>query len=146
AARTSAADLRHRVMRRTTRAGPHRTAGGCLCPLGGTIRPRRYDDRALTERIAPRGIVSLDPSRSPGQALATRVHDVRIRLTLFATLVIAVAVLVAGCAGAAAPPDPYEQLTASTKAAWSPIQVNIGVKVTALGKTVTLDPKDIAMV
>jgi hypothetical protein len=71
---------------------------------------------------------------------------VRNRLALLAVLVIAVSAVADGCSGPAAPPDPYEQLTASTKATWSPIQVNIGVKVTAQGKTVTLDPKDIAMV
>jgi hypothetical protein len=71
---------------------------------------------------------------------------VRNRLALLGMLVIAVTALVGGCAGAAAPPDPYEQLTASMKATWSPIQVNIGVKVTAQGRTITLDPKDMAIV
>lgn len=70
----------------------------------------------------------------------------RNRLALLAMLVIAVTALAGGCTGAAAPPDPYEQLTASMKATWSPIQVNVGLKVTAQGKTITLDPKDIAMV
>jgi hypothetical protein len=70
---------------------------------------------------------------------------VRTRLGLLAMLVVVIA-LAGGCAGPAAPPDPYEHLTTSMKATWSPIQVNIGVKVTARGKTVTLDPKDIAIV
>jgi len=70
---------------------------------------------------------------------------VRNRLALLISLVIAAALLV-GCSAPAAAPDPYDQLTTSLKATWSPIQVNVGVKVTAAGTTVTLDPKDIAMV
>jgi hypothetical protein len=71
---------------------------------------------------------------------------VRNRLALLASVLMAVAVLVGGCSGAAAPPDPYEQLTTSIKTTWNPIQINLGIVVTAAGKTVTLDPKDIAMV
>ena len=70
----------------------------------------------------------------------------RNRLALLASLVIAAAVLVGSCSGAAAPPDPYEQLTTSMKTTWNPIQVNMGMVVTAAGKTITLDPKYIAMV
>jgi hypothetical protein len=80
-----------------------------------------------------------------GRSSATRAHDVRNRLALLASFVIA-AVIVGGCGGAAAPPDPYEQLTTSMKTTWNPIQVNLGIVVTAAGKTITLDPKDIAMV
>jgi hypothetical protein len=72
---------------------------------------------------------------------------VRNRPALLATLVFVVAAaLVAACGGTAAAPDPYDQLTTSGKATWDPIQVNVGVKVTAGGHTVTLDPKDIALV
>jgi hypothetical protein len=71
---------------------------------------------------------------------------VRNRLALLASFVIAATVLVGGCSGAAAPPDPYEQLTTSIKTTWNPIQINLGIVVTAAGKTITLDPKDIAMV
>jgi hypothetical protein len=71
---------------------------------------------------------------------------VRNRLALPATLVIVMAALLAGCSGNAAAPDPYDQLATSLKATWSPIQVNVAVKVTAAGTTVALDPKDIAMV
>jgi len=71
---------------------------------------------------------------------------VRNRLALLASFVIVAAVLVSGCSGPAAPPDPYEQLTTSMKTTWNPIQVNLGMALTVAGKTVTLDPKDIAMV
>lgn len=70
----------------------------------------------------------------------------RIRLAPFASLLIVSAILAAGCTSAAAPPDPYDQLTAAVKTAWNPVQVNVGFKVTAAGKTITLDPKDIALV
>ena len=70
----------------------------------------------------------------------------RNRLALLASFVVISAVLAVGCSGAAAPPDPYEQLSTSMKTTWNPIQVNMGMVVTAAGKTVTLDPKDIAMV
>jgi hypothetical protein len=71
---------------------------------------------------------------------------VRNRLGLLGSFAVMAAVLAGGCSGAAAPPDPYEQLTASMKTTWNPIQVNMGMVVTAAGKTITLDPKDIAMV
>ena len=70
----------------------------------------------------------------------------RNRLAPLAAFVMTAVVLVGGCTGAAAPPDPYEQLTTSIKTTWNPIQVNLGIVVTAAGKTITLDPKDIAMV
>ena len=70
----------------------------------------------------------------------------RNRFALLASFVMAATVLAGGCSGAAAPPDPYEQLTTSIKTTWNPIQINMGVVVTAAGKTITLDPKDIAMV
>jgi hypothetical protein len=90
----------------------------------------------------------VSPTRTPppDQAQPNEGHDVRNRLALFATLVIALAALLAGCSGTAATPDPYDQLTNSLKATWNPIQVNVGVKVTAGEHSVTLDPKDIAMV
>lgn len=69
----------------------------------------------------------------------------RNRLAPLTTLVVA-AVMAAGCASAAPPPDAYQLLTTSTKTAWDPVQVNIGISVTAAGKTVSLDPKDIAFV
>ncbi len=70
----------------------------------------------------------------------------RNRLAPLALLLLAGAALVAGCTGPAATPDPYELLATSTRAAWNPVQVNIGFKITAGGSTITLDPKDIAVV
>ena len=70
----------------------------------------------------------------------------RNRLAPLASLLIVAALPRRRCGGAAAPPDPYELLATSTKAAWNPVQVNVGLKVTAGGTTITLDPKDIAIV
>ena len=70
----------------------------------------------------------------------------RTRLAPLASVAVAVALLTGGCAGVAAPPDAYEQLTTSMKTTWDPIQVNVGMTVTVAGKTVTLDPKAIAIV
>jgi hypothetical protein len=100
----------------------------------------------VTDHAYLRGMVSLTPASPPGRKIATRAHDVRTRLALLATLVITAALLLGACSGTAAAPDPYDQLTTSMKATWNPIQVNVGFKVTAAGTTVTLDPKDIAMV
>jgi len=77
---------------------------------------------------------------------ATRALDVRHRLALFLSVLIASATLVGACASPAAPANPYDQLTTSLKTAWSPVQVNVGLTITAAGKTVTLDPKDMAFV
>jgi hypothetical protein len=77
---------------------------------------------------------------------ATRVLDVRHRLALPIALLVASAILVGACSSPAAPANAYDQLTTSLKTAWSPVQVNVGLTVTAAGKTVTLDPKDIAFV
>jgi uncharacterized glyoxalase superfamily protein PhnB len=91
-------------------------------------------------------MVSSDPDLSR-RAIAPnlRAHDVRNRLVQLATLV-AVAVLAAGCGGIASAADPYEVLSASTKAAWNPIQVNVGLTVTVNGTTISLDPSDMAFV
>jgi hypothetical protein len=77
---------------------------------------------------------------------ATRALDVRNRLALLISIAVASATLVGACTSTAAPANPYDQLTTSVKTAWSPIQVNVGLTVTAAGKTVTLDPKDVAFV
>lgn len=69
----------------------------------------------------------------------------RTRLAALAS-VIALAFLAVGCTGAAAPPDPYEQLANSAKVGWNPIQINVGLTVTAQGTTVKLDPADMALV
>lgn len=58
---------------------------------------------------------------------------------------VAVVSLLAGCGGTAAS-DPYELVRSSVQTAWSPVQINIGLTATAGGKTVTLDPKSIAIV
>lgn len=55
------------------------------------------------------------------------------------------AIALAGC-GSAASSDPYELVLQSAKTTWSPIQVNIGVKATSNGATVTLDPASIVVV
>jgi len=97
-------------------------------------------------RDVTHGKVWLAQPRERGPAYtATRALDVRNRLALLPSLVV-VAALLTGCAGPAASPDPYDELATSTKTTWDPIQVNVGVKVTAAGTTVTLDPKDIAIV
>jgi hypothetical protein len=51
----------------------------------------------------------------------------------------------AGCSGGASS-DPYELALQSTKAAWSPVQINIGLKATSNGQAVTIDPASIAIV
>jgi hypothetical protein len=71
---------------------------------------------------------------------------VRNRLALPISILVASAILVGGCTSTAAPANPYDQLTTSLKTAWSPVQVNVGLTVTAAGQTVTLDPKDLAFV
>jgi hypothetical protein len=58
---------------------------------------------------------------------------------------VAAALLAAGCAGAAPPPDAYDLVTSSLKTGWDPVQVNVGIKLTVLGQTIALDPKDIAI-
>ena len=63
---------------------------------------------------------------------------------LIATLALAGGSL-AGCSGAGTS-DPYELALQSTKADWSPIQINVGLNATSSGKTVTLDPASIAIV
>ncbi|MEA2548244.1 MAG: hypothetical protein QOE42_842 [Chloroflexota bacterium] len=70
----------------------------------------------------------------------------RNRLALPISILVASAILVGGCTSTAAPANPYDQLTTSLKTAWSPVQVNVGLTVTAAGQTVTLDPKDLAFV
>lgn len=70
----------------------------------------------------------------------------RNRLARLASLLAVAALVAAGCGGPAAPPDAYEQLNTSLTSTWSPIQVNVGVKVTAAGQTITIDPKAIAFV
>lgn len=70
----------------------------------------------------------------------------RNRLALPISILVASAILVGGCTSTAAPANPYDQLTTSMKTAWSPVQVNVGLTVTAAGQTVTLDPKDLAFV
>ena len=70
----------------------------------------------------------------------------RNRLALLISVAVASATLLGGCASVAAPANAYDQLTTSVKTAWSPVQVNVGLTVTAAGKTVALDPKDLAFV
>ena len=70
----------------------------------------------------------------------------RNRLAPLASLLLVAAALAIGCGGPAAPPDPYELLATSARTAWNPVQVNVGFKITAGGSTITLDPKDIAVV
>lgn len=100
----------------------------------------------MTDLVASRGMVARTRTSRPGQAHHHEGPDVRNRPALLVTLVFVVAALVAACGGTAAAPDPYDQLTTSGKATWDPIQVNVGVKVTAGGHIVILDPKDIALV
>ncbi len=64
--------------------------------------------------------------------------------TALAGITLAGASLAACSAGA--PSDPYELVVQSTKATWSPIQVNIGLTATDAGETLTLDPADLAIV
>jgi hypothetical protein len=91
-------------------------------------------------------MVSLTRPPPARRMSATRALDVRIRLAPLLAVLIASAILVGACTSPASPATAYDQLTTSLKTAWSPIQVNLGLTVTAEGKTVTLDPKDMAFV
>lgn len=118
-----------------------------MSPLGGTIFPPCDLPIGPDGARCPARYGVADPvAIAPGRQSATRAYDVRKRLAPLVSLVIAAVVLTAGCAGAAAPPDAYQQLTTSMKTTWNPIQVNVGLTVTAAGQTVTLDPADIAIV
>jgi hypothetical protein len=59
--------------------------------------------------------------------------------------VLLTAVVVAGCGGPSGP-DPYEQLTAATKVAFDPIQVNVGLIATDGSTTFTIEPTAIGIV
>ncbi|MEO5939465.1 MAG: hypothetical protein ABIZ72_01095 [Candidatus Limnocylindrales bacterium] len=56
-----------------------------------------------------------------------------------------VVALVSAC-GTAAAPDAYDRLTTTTKVAWDPIQVNVGLTIRAGGETIEVDPSAIAVV
>ena len=61
-------------------------------------------------------------------------------------VLVALAVaLVTGC-GTAAAPDAYDRLTATTKVAWDPIQVNVGLTIRSDGETIEIDPSAIAVI
>jgi hypothetical protein len=78
--------------------------------------------------------------------LATRVPDVRLRPASLRSLALAAAVVTAGCAAAAPPPDAYDQLSAAIETSWSPIQVNVGLRATTTGSTFELDARNLAFV
>ena len=69
----------------------------------------------------------------------------RQRLVAVASAVLAAALLLVAC-GPPAAPDAYDLLTATTKAAWDPIQVNVGLTATDGDTTITIAPTAIAMV
>ena len=66
-------------------------------------------------------------------------------LSALASLIAALTLVVAACGGAASS-DPYELMIQSSKAPWSPVQINMGIKATGNGQTVSLDPANIAIV
>ena len=70
----------------------------------------------------------------------------RHRLAPLASLLLVAVLAIAGCGGASGPPDPYQLLTESTKVAWDPIQINVGLKFTVAGESVNLDSRDMAFV
>jgi hypothetical protein len=69
----------------------------------------------------------------------------RSALGIVVSVVASTGIALAGCSGGASS-DPYELVVQSTKATWSPVQINVGVKATTNGQTVTLDPASIAIV
>jgi hypothetical protein len=71
---------------------------------------------------------------------------VRLRLAPLRSLALAGAVVTAGCAAAAPPPDAYDQLSAAIETVWNPIQVNIGLSATTPGSTFELDARNLAFV
>jgi hypothetical protein len=56
------------------------------------------------------------------------------------------AALLAGACSTPAAPDAYDLLSASTKAAWDPLQVNVGVVIKDGDTTITIEPTAIGMV
>ena len=66
-------------------------------------------------------------------------------LSAFSAVISGLLLVLAGC-GSAASSDPYELVLQSAKTTWSPVQVNVGIKATTNGTTVTLDPANIAFV
>lgn len=66
-------------------------------------------------------------------------------LSAVASGIAALALALAACGGAASS-DPYELLIQSSKTTWSPVQINMGIKATGDGQTISLDPANIAIV
>ena len=64
----------------------------------------------------------------------------RHRLAPFIALLLALSAIVAACGGAATSSDPYQILTGSMKATWSPVQVNVGFDAKDGATSVSIDP------
>ncbi len=69
----------------------------------------------------------------------------RRRLAAAVSSVLAAALLLASC-GAPAAPDAYDLLAATTKTAWDPIQINVGLTARGGDTTIAIEPSAIAMV
>jgi hypothetical protein len=93
-------------------------------------------------------MVTPDRSRAP---FATHPEGNTVRrptsrgLSALGSLIAALSLAVAACGGSASS-DPYELLIQSSKATWSPVQINLGIQATGTGQTVSLDPANIAIV
>ena len=69
----------------------------------------------------------------------------RSRSAALTALILSASLAIGGC-GSPAAPDAYDLLTATTEAAWDPIQINIGLTAKDGDTTFTIDPTAIALV
>ncbi len=65
---------------------------------------------------------------------------VRHRLAPFIALLLVLSALLAACSSAATTTDPYQIVTGSMKATWSPVQVNVGFDAKDGATSVSIDP------
>lgn len=66
--------------------------------------------------------------------------------SVVALLAVVLTVGALGACGNSAAQDPYQLLEASTKTAWDPVQVNVGLQVNAGAQSITIDRSAIGMV
>ena len=78
--------------------------------------------------------------RWPIRESAFEVPAVRHRLAPFIALLLVLSALLAACSSAATTTDPYQIVTGSMKATWSPVQVNVGFDAKDGATSVSIDP------